>query len=108
MIVSNSKACIRVLVQDVSKELLLGHSLVRLMHRFPSFCEIRRQHPDLARDPQVHLLVDDAGILMLPKAIMRSGFVRYNSRDQVRRYSGRFDELWSSSLTDPALRRFLL
>ncbi len=108
MIVNNSKARIRVLVQDVSKELLLGHSLVRLMHRFPSFCEVRRQHPDLARDPQVHLLVDDAGILMLPKATMRSGFVRYNSRDQVRRYSGRFDELWSSSQTDPALRRFLL
>lgn len=108
MIASSSKARIRVMVQDVSKELLLGHSLVRLMHRFPSFCEVRRQHPDLSRDPQVHLLADDAGVLMLPKAIMRSGFVRYNSRDQVRRYAGRFDELWASSQTDPALRRFLL
>ena len=108
MIAISSKARIRVLVQDVSKELLLGHSLVRLMHRFSSFCEVRRQHPDLARDPQVHLLADDAGILMLPKAVLRSGFVRYNSRDQVRRYSGRFDELWSSSQTDPSLRRFLL
>lgn len=108
MIASGTRVRIRILVQEVSKELLLGHSLVRLMHRFPSFCEIRRQHPDLQRDPHICLLADGTGILMLPKAITRSGFVRYDSPDQVRRHLGRFDELWQSSQADSALRRLLL
>ena len=108
MVASGTRARIRILVQEVNKELLLGYSLVRLMHRFPSFCEIRRQHRDLQRDPHICLLADDAGILMLPRAVTRNGFVRYDSRDQVRRHLGRFDELWQSSQTDPALRRFLL
>ncbi|QIB52201.1 GNAT family N-acetyltransferase [Pseudomonas sp. OIL-1] len=108
LITCNPRARIRVLVQDVGKDLLNGHSIVGLMHRFPSFCEVRRQHPDLAPDPRVFMLADDAGLLLLPKATMRNGFVRYNSRDQVRRHGGRFDELWATSQTDPALRRFLL
>ncbi|QJD58320.1 GNAT family N-acetyltransferase [Pseudomonas sp. gcc21] len=108
LISSNPKARIRVLVQNVSKNLLGGHSIVGLMHRFPSYCEVRKQHPDLAPDPRVFLLADDAGILLLPRAVKRDGFARYNSRDQVKRHGDLFDEPWSSSQSDPALRRFLL
>jgi hypothetical protein len=45
---------------------------------------------------------------MLPKARQRDGFVRHDSPDQAKRWGDRFDELWASSQTDPALRRFLL
>lgn len=102
------KARLRILLHEASKPFLQGHSLLNLMHRFPSLLEIRRQHPERTRAPQVYMLADDSGILMLPKSISHDGFVRYNSPDQVRRWSSAFDDLWSSSQSDPAIRRFLL
>jgi predicted GNAT family N-acyltransferase len=99
---------IRVLAQEIRDDLLSGHSLVRLMQRFPSFCEVRRQHPDLPRDAQLYLVADDSGILMFPRATIRNGFARYASPDQARRWSRSFNELWDSSRSDPALRRLSL
>ncbi len=107
-IAAQSRLRICVLVQEIRDDLLAGHSLVRLMQRFPSFCEVRRQHPDLPRDPRVYLVADDSGIIMLPRATIRSGFACYASSDQVRRWSNTFDDLWSSSQTDLALRRLSL
>ncbi len=108
LIAARPKCRIRILLQDVPKDLLFGHSLVQLMHRFPSFCEIRKQNPELARTSQVYLLADSEGILMLPRSSVRQGFVRAKSPDQVKRWSSSFDELWSTSQSDPSLRRFLL
>jgi predicted GNAT family N-acyltransferase len=108
LIATRSRCRIRVLLQDVPQDFTLGHSLVKLAHRFPSMCDIRRVHPELARDSQVYMLADDDGIFMLPRKQHRAGFVRYQSPDQVRRWAGSFEELWSTSRSDPALRRFLL
>lgn len=108
LIAARPKCRIRILLQDVPRDFLFGHSLVQLMHRFPSFCEIRKQNPELPRASQVYLLADGEGILMLPRSSVRQGFVRARSPDQVKRWSSSFDELWSSSQSDPSLRRFLL
>ncbi|WP_456236157.1 DUF7931 domain-containing protein [Halopseudomonas xinjiangensis] len=108
MVLAQPKSRIRVLLQDVPKDFALGHSLAKFAQRFPSMCEIRRIHPHLPREPQVYLLADNQGILMLPQRQTRKGFVRYQSPDQVRRWKGSFEELWASSQSDPALRRFLL
>lgn len=108
LIAARPKCQIRILLQDVPREFLFGHSLAQLMHRFPSFCEIRKQNPELPRASQVYLLADAEGILMLPRGNVRQGFVRARSPDQVRRWSSSFNELWSSSQSDPSLRRFLL
>lgn len=108
LIARQPKCHTRVLLQHVSKPFLQGHSLLNLMHRFPSLIDIRKQHPDREASPQAYVLVDDCGILMLPKAAVKQGFARYNSPDQVRRWSHHFDELWASSQSDPAIRRFLL
>ena len=56
----------------------------------------------------LQVISDDRGFLMLPKARQRDGFVRRDSPDQAKRWGDRFNELWASSQTDPALRRFLL
>ena len=66
------------------------------------------QHPDLPPQAHVQVISDDRGFLMLPKARQRDGFVRHDSPDQAKRWGDRFNELWASSQTDPALRRFLL
>lgn len=108
LILAQPKARIRVLLQDVPQGFTLGHSLVKLAQRFPSICEIRRAHPDVPREPQIYMLADSDGIVMLPQRHTRTGFARYQSPDQVRRWSGAFEELWATSQTDPALRRFLL
>lgn len=108
LIATRPKAQIRILLQDVPQGFCLGHSLVKLAQRFPSACEIRRILPDLPREPQVYVLADDDGILMLPQRLKRTGFVRYESPDQVRRWAAHFQELWATSQSDPALRRFLL
>ncbi|SFM39920.1 GNAT family N-acetyltransferase [Halopseudomonas yangmingensis] len=108
LIARQPRCKVRFLLHEVRDEFLRGHSLLYLMHRFPSTCEIRRQHPDLPREPQIYLLVDSEGILLLPRPQPREGFVRYHSPDQVKRWSASFNELWDSSLTDPALRRFML
>lgn len=107
-IATHPKGSIRVLVNQVTADFTQGHSLSSLQHRFPSLCEIRKRHPDLAREPQVYLLADDSGILMFPQALQPQGFVRYHSPDQVRRWQASFDEHWSSSLSDQGLRRFTL
>jgi predicted GNAT family N-acyltransferase len=108
LIARQPKARIRVLLHEASKVFLQGHSLLNLMHRFPSLLDIRKQHPERTKAPHVYMLVDNSGILMLPKSARREGFIRYNSPDQVRRWNSTFDDLWSSSQSDPAIRRFLL
>lgn len=108
LIARQPKARIRVLLNEAGKPFLQGHTLLNLMHRFPSVLEIRKQHPERTKAPQVYMLIDDSGILMLPKPLRREGFVRYNGPDQVRRWNSTFDDLWSSSQSDPAIRRFLL
>ncbi|HDZ55444.1 MAG TPA: GNAT family N-acetyltransferase [Pseudomonas xinjiangensis] len=108
LIAAHRKIRIRVLLHEASKDFLVGHSLGRLMHRFPSFCEIRCQHPDLPRGPEAYMLVDNSGILLLPRSPLRKGFTRFNSPDQVKRWRGTFDDLWASSRTDTELRRFQL
>ncbi|WP_022962578.1 GNAT family N-acetyltransferase [Halopseudomonas pelagia] len=102
------KCRIRVLLQEAGTPFLQGHSLVNLMHRFPSLVDIRKQHPDREKEPHVYMLVDNSGVLMLPKAAHRQGFARYHSPDQVRRWGRHFDELWATSQSDSAIRRFLL
>lgn len=108
LIARQPKCRIKVLLQDAGTPFLQGHSLLNLMHRFPSIVEIRKQHPEREKLPQVYMLADTCGILMLPKALLRQGFARYQSPDQVRRRTSEFDELWSTSQSDPAIRRFLL
>lgn len=108
LIARQPKARIQILLQEASKPFLQGHTLLNLMHRFPSLIDIRKQHPERTKAPQVYMLVDDSGILMLPRAIRREGFIRYNSPDQVRRWNNTFEDLWASSQSDPAIRRFLL
>ncbi|MFO7704961.1 MAG: GNAT family N-acetyltransferase [Halopseudomonas sp.] len=108
LIARQPKCRIKVLLHEAGKPFLQGHSLLKLMHRFPSLLEIRKQHPEREKGPQVYLLADDCGLLMLPKAQQRQGFARYQSPDQVKRWSSHFDELWSTSQSDSAIRRFLL
>ncbi len=108
MVLAQPKSRVRVLLREVPKDFALGHSLAKFAQRFPSLCEIRRIHPDLPREPQVYMLADGEGILMLPHSQTRNGFVRYLSPDQVRRWAGAFEDLWASSQSDPTLRRFLL
>jgi len=108
LVARQPKARVRILLHEASKAFVQGHTPLNLMHRFPSLLDIRKQHPERNRDPQVYVLIDDTGVLMLPRAIRREGFVRYNSPDQVRRWHGHFEDLWASSQSDSAIRRFLL
>lgn len=102
------KCRVRVLLQEAVPAFLHGHSLVNLMHRFPSLVDIRKQHPDRPKGPQVYMLVDTHGIVMLPRASQHQGFARYQSPDQVRRWGQHFEDLWATSQSDSAIRRFLL
>jgi predicted GNAT family N-acyltransferase len=108
LVARQPKARIQILLHEASKAFLQGHSLVNLMHRFPSLLQIRKQHPERLKGTQVYMLIDSSGIMMLPRSIRREGFVRYNSPDQVRRWHGTFEDLWASSQSDSAIRRFLL
>ena len=108
LIARNPKARIQILLQDVSNEFLRGHTLLSVMRRFPSLCQIRKQHPDLPRQSYCQAMTDQQGFLMLPIARTREGFVRVESRDQVKRWSDSFNDLWGTSQTDSAIRSFLL
>lgn len=108
LIARQPKCRIRILLHEAGSAFLKGHSLLNLMHRFPSMIDIRVQHPERVKGLHVYTLMDDDGILMLPKLGQRQGFVRYCSPDQVKRWSNTHEDLWASSQTDPAIRRFLL
>ncbi len=107
-IASESRFQLQVLLHQVPANFTQGHSLAQLLHRFPSRVSIRQQHTELSADPQAYCLADDTGLLMLPQPQTRKGFIRYHSRDQVKRWQGRFQELWDSGQSPPALRRFQL
>ncbi|MEH6566731.1 MAG: GNAT family N-acetyltransferase [Halopseudomonas sp.] len=108
LIARDGKARIQILLQRVEAEFLQGRTLLSLAHRFPSLCEIRVQHPELPKQRHLQLMTDAHGFLMLPDCRVREGFVREYSPDQVKRWASQFDELWASSQSDPAIRRFLL
>tara|TARA_R110000796_G_scaffold31633_11_gene83745 strand:- start:3394 stop:4413 length:1020 start_codon:yes stop_codon:yes gene_type:complete len=108
LIARDPKTRIQILLQYVDKEFLQGRTLLSLVHRFPSLCEIRCQHPDLTKNKYVQMTTDSQGFFMLPDCRVREGFVRQYTPDQVKRWSSQFDELWASSQSDPAIRRFLL
>jgi len=101
-------ARIQILLQSVDRDFLQGRSLLSLTHRFPSLCEIRCQHPDLQKQKYVQLMTDAQGFFMQPDHRVRQAFAREYSPDQVKRWADQFDELWGSSQSDPAIRRFLL
>ncbi|HDY99516.1 MAG TPA: GNAT family N-acetyltransferase [Pseudomonas sabulinigri] len=108
LIARDPKAKIQILLQRVDSEFLQKRTLLSLAHRFPSLCEIRCQHPELMNHKYVQLMTDAEGFLMLPDSRLREGFVRHHTPDQVKRWASQFDELWASSQSDPAIRRFLL
>lgn len=99
---------LQVLLQQVPANFTQGHSLAQLLHRFPSRVSIRQQQAELSADPQAYCLADDTGLLMLPQPQTRKGFIRYHSRDQVKRWQGRFQELWDGAQLPASLRRFQL
>ncbi|MEH6492647.1 GNAT family N-acetyltransferase [Halopseudomonas sp.] len=101
-------ARIQILLQSVDKDFMQGRTLLSLAHRFPSLCEIRCQHPDLPKQKYVQLMTDAQGIFMQPDCRVRQAFTREYSPDQVKRWTDSFEELWGTSQTDPAIRRFLL
>ncbi|SDU02796.1 GNAT family N-acetyltransferase [Halopseudomonas salegens] len=107
-IASEPRFALQVLLDQLPGNFLQGHSLAQLMHRFPSRVSIRQQHPELASDPQAYCLADSTGLMMLPQPQKKQGFIRYYSRDQVKRWQGRFQELWESGHTPSELRRFQL
>lgn len=107
-IASESRFQLQVLLEQVPDSFTQGHSLVQLLHRFPSRVAIRQQHAEREADPQAYCLVDQCGLLMLPLPREHAGFVRYNSRDQVKRWQGRFSDCWESAQTPASLRRFNL
>lgn len=108
-LISRDSHCkIQILLQRVDSDFLRGRTLLSLAHRFPSLCEIRCQHSELAEQKYVQLMTDAQGFLMLPDNRLREGFVREHTPDQVKRWASQFDELWAGSQSDPAIRRFLL
>ncbi len=108
LIARESMTRIQILLQSVDTDFLQGRTLLSLAHRFPSLCEIRCQHPDLAKQKYVQLMTDAQGFFMQPDYRVRQAFAREYSPDQVKRWSDQFDELWGTSQSDSAIRRFLL
>jgi hypothetical protein len=99
---------LRILLGDSRRTVGDGHALLRLARRHTSSCEIRRPHPDYPAAELAYLLVDDCGLLLRNAPQLSRGQACYQAHLRVHQLQRQFDQCWSTSLSDPDLRSFLL
>lgn len=104
----NAYTHVRILIHSSARMVQSGHRLLTLMHRLPSKIQIRLVPEEQLDEERTFLLVDESGILYLPKFHEYLGFADYDNRPLVKQFVGEFDSFWNRSREDPNLRRLSL
>lgn len=104
-LVRTARQCeVRILVKDSHNLVKRSHHLATLHRRLVSSVQVRKLTQFPEHYVANYVIVDERGILYLPMADDKIGFVNADDRALAKHYAEQFDALWSQSGPDPELR----
>ena len=96
---------VKILVRDVEPMVKHGRRLIETSRRLSSFIQIRRVHPDDARNRDNFLLADLRGVLQRTRPEIYEGTLWLNNPALARELQREFMTLWEHGIVDPNIRR---
>lgn len=105
---NNRKSNIRILVKDTSKMVQLGHRLLNLSHRLPSFVHIKVINKDYRDIKRMFVIMDKVGYIEQPVSDMEKIKACYRAIPQGPENALLFDQIWDKSKSDVNLRSLKL
>jgi hypothetical protein len=94
----------QILIRDSSLIVARGHRLVELARRLDSRFAIRRLPGDAATEDLAFAAWDGRGYWLQPDSRVYQAQRNFDDPVQSRRFTERFERLWSRSAPDPELR----
>jgi hypothetical protein len=105
---SGRYAQIRILVRDPAAAARMGHRLIDLAQRLPSFIELRRPAADHADSTEAFLLADGSGYAYRTQADRYEAQVDFRAPPRVQELAKLFTQMWEQAQPDQNLRRLHL
>lgn len=105
LVLSGSRASVRILLIDATRAIHDGHRLVGLARRLSSFVEIRKPHRDYLDMAETFMIADERGLLHRKLASRWEGIVDPNDPMQARDKLKLFNDIWQRSHSDPETRQ---
>lgn len=104
MLLGSRRARLRVLVQDPARVIALGHRLLELARRMPSFAEIRVMARAHQHDNSAWMVADGTGVIHRELADRYEGVVNFRSPRRADELLRQFEPAWSNAREDTNLR----
>lgn len=108
LVVRSQHARARILVLQPDTVVKQGHRLVNLTQRLTTFMEMRVPAPEHADYLGAFMIVDDVGIVYRPHGDRFEGTAKFDNRVAAMDSKRQFEDMWSSAMPDPNLRRTYL
>ena len=105
LIVGSRRARVRALLRHTDAAIKHGHRLVTLSQRLSSFVELRVPAREFDEYNAAFLIVDGVGVIHRTLSDRFEGTVNFNDPRMARELTRQFEEMWSTALPDPSLRR---
>lgn len=100
----NRKSEIRILVKDTARIVQLGHRLLNLSHKLPSFVHIQVVNKDYQAMDRMFIVMDNVGYIDQPDSDVEKVKASYRSIPQGPENHKLFDQIWNKSKIDVNLR----
>jgi hypothetical protein len=107
-VIGNSRAQLRVIVQDSSRAAKQGHRLFYLGQEITSKIKFHKPNHEFINHGETYMLVDGCGLLLRRQHERYEGIANFNDPQRVRELQALFDRAWEGSEPDPYLRRLSL
>ncbi len=104
----NRKSNIRIVVKDSAKLVHLGHRLLALSHKIPSYVHIQVINKDYRDINRMFIVMDDVGYIEQPVPDVEKFKACYRSIPQGPENALLFDQIWNKSENDVNLRSLKL
>ena len=104
----NRKSEIRILVKDTAKIVQLGHRLLYLKNKLPSFVHMKVVNKDYRDINRMFIVMDKVGYIEQPVPDQEKIRVCYRSIPQGPENTLLFDQIWNKSESDVNLRSLKL
>lgn len=105
MVTGNRQPKIRIIVFDPEAIVRNGHRLVDLAGSLSSFIEMRKASREFHSYNECLLLADNTAYLHRINGERFEATANFNDRRQVKFFIDDFENMWSSAVPDPNLRR---
>lgn len=93
----NSRAQIRVIVQEPDHAIHHGHCMINLARRITSFMQLRVVHDDYKTDPRAFILCDERAYLVKNIASRFEARLNFNDAYATQELQNYFNEVWEHS-----------